>query len=991
MLTQMTPMFKQIRSFRDRFPVLLLVLLPAAAAAEPLDVRVVDRPDTTRPANRFHPGNRPPLAPSPLVNLPFGAIKPAGWLRRQLELEAAGYTGHLTEISPYCRPEGNAWLSPDGLGAAFWEEVPYWFRGYCALGILLDDRELIAKARPWIEAAIASQVGFGYFGPQANLRAPVDPPLPAALFTTPDGRPGLTGEYFAGKGFETLKATRTDPQVDFNWGKQPPLDGLGNENYSVRWTGRLTVPESGDYRFSAYADDGVRLWLDGRLLVDRWTVQPAVTVRAAEPLRLEAGKPVDLRLEFFQEGGEGEVRLGWDKPGAAYSPRAMPDLMPNMNMLFALRAYHESSNDRRVLDLMTRYFKWQLEVPDQLFFAGGWQVPRNGDNMDSVHWLYNRTGEPFLLELAAKLQRTGKPWLATDTGGHNVDFSQGFRKPAQFWQQNHDPKFLQASIDNWTGIMGTYGQVPGGAFGGDEFARPGYTDPRQAIETCGAVEMIISEAILLRITGDPAWADRFENLAYNTLPATTTADLKALRYLTSPNQVNSDARSKAPELADGGPMQVMNPHDHRCCQHNSGAGWPYFTQAIWQATPGDGLAAVSYAPCRVEARAGEGEGAAVTITEETRYPFDGAVTFAIDPDRPARFPLHLRIPGWCAHPRAALNGRPLAFAGRANSYLVVDRTWDKGDRLTLELPMDVSLATWPANHDSVSVNRGPLTFSLAIGESYVRHEPERFKEPWPAWEIVPTTPWNYGLDFDPAAPAAAFEVVQKPWPADELVFSHAGTPVEIRAAARRIPNWREDHIGLVDKLQPGPVRSNEPLETVTMVPMGAARLRLAALPRIGHGPDAREWQPPAEPLTSCNRGIGVDPYQAMFDGRVPAGPDDRGLPRFTTYSFGGAEHGKLHWVRKVFDAPATVSSCSVWWFDESATRGDVRLPKWWKVLYKQDGQWHEVANPSGYGTEPGRFNTVTFTPVTTTELRLDVQTQDQPQRFAMGICEWKIE
>ena len=246
--------------------------------------------------------------------------------------------------------------------------------------------------------------------------------------------------------------------------------------------------------------------------------------------------------------------------------------------------------------------------------------------------------------------------------------------------------------------MGLYGQVPGGMFGGDEFARPGYTDPRQAIETCGAVEMMISEQILLRITGDPKWADRCENVAFNTLPATMTADMKALRYLTSPNQVNSDARSKAPELADGGPMQVMNPHDHRCCQHNAGAGWPYFADSLWCATPGNGLAAVFYAASTVKAKVGGG--ATVTIEEQTQYPFDGTVKFSVAADAPVAFPLYLRVPGWCANAAVEINGQAVPVSSRPGAFLRVDRTWKPGDTLTLKLPLDIRLTTWEKNQNS---------------------------------------------------------------------------------------------------------------------------------------------------------------------------------------------------------------------------------------------------------------------------------------------------
>ena len=118
--------------------------------------------------------------------------------------------------------------------------------------------------------------------------------------------------------------------------------------------------------------------------------------------------------------------------------------------------------------------------------------------------------------------------------------------------------------------------------------------------------------------------------------------------------------------------------------------------------------------------------------------------------------------------------------------------------------------------------------------------------------------------------------------------------------------------------------------------------------------------------------------------------NDRDLPRFTTYCFGGAEHGKLHWVRRNFDRETTVSSCEVFWYDESSPPGDVRLPKWWRVMYRSGKEWKEVENASGYGVDPDKFNVVNFKPVKTTALRLEVQCQDKPFRAAMGIHEWRI-
>ena len=162
-----------------RLAAIVLFLLAANASAQslPPQVEVVDRPSTTQ-RNDHYAGNKAPLMSTPYTLLPFGAITPQGWLRKQLELEANGFTGHLTEISVYCHKENNAWLSPLGQGTASWEELPYWFRGFATLGYALKDERIIKECQPWIEAAIASQTEFGYFGPNANLFAPIHPAVP---------------------------------------------------------------------------------------------------------------------------------------------------------------------------------------------------------------------------------------------------------------------------------------------------------------------------------------------------------------------------------------------------------------------------------------------------------------------------------------------------------------------------------------------------------------------------------------------------------------------------------------------------------------------------------------------------------------------------------------------------------------------------------------------------------------------------------------------
>ncbi len=85
------------------------------------------------------------------------------------------------------------------------------------------------------------------------------------------------------------------------------------------------------------------------------------------------------------------------------------------------------------------------------------------------------------------------------------------------------------------------------------------------------------------------------------------------------------------------------------------------------------------------------------------------------------------------------------------------------------------------------------------------------------------------------------------------------------------------------------------------------------------------------------------------------------------------------------------SSCEVFWYDESDPPGDFWLPKSWRVLYLSGDEWRAVEYPSGYSIEPDKINVVTFTPVKTKALRLDVQCHDSPHPCAMGIYEWRIK
>jgi hypothetical protein len=816
---------------------LFLCWLATAQSPPEASVSVVERPDIAGRFDHSTP-NRSPLAPSSLVRLPIGAVRPAGWLKKQLELQAAGFHGRLTEISSFLRKENNAWLSPTGEGERGWEEVPYWLKGFIACAYLLGDERMIQEAHVWIEGALASQQPDGWFGPDK-------------------GRTGLA----------------TD--------------------------------------------------LKGR-----------------------------------------------------------DDLWPNMIMLFCLQTFYERTADRRVPELMTRYFKYLAALPEEKLLVGYWPSMRGGDQLYSILWLYNLTGEAWLLDLAQRTHRRTARWDRVEplVNSHNVNIAQAFREPATYWLLSREPAHREATEKVWKKVRELYGQVPGGMFGADENARPGYNGPRQAIETCGIAEEMLSDGLLASITGDPIWADRCEDAAFNSYPASMTSDLKALRYLIAPNQPQSDHASKAPGVQNGGDMFHMNPHSHRCCQHNSGHAWPYFTQHLWYAAPGNGLAAYTYAPCEMKAKVADG--VEIRIAERTRYPFEEKVELAVSLPRPARFPLYLRIPAWCAKPGLTVNGSASAAPLRPGKLARVERLWRDGDVVVLSLPMEVKVRAWTTNRGTVSVDRGPLTYSLRIQEDYRR---QGGTDAWPAWDIFPASPWNYGLA---STEPAAFRVAPGEWPADDQPWRADAAPIRLETRARRIPNWTLDPRGCIHEVIQQPVRSNEPEENVTLVPMGAARLRISAFPVISTGPDAHEWPEPARPRpsrykASASHCFESDTVEALADGLEPRSANDHDLPRFTWWP----RRGSTEWAQLEFEKPMKVAGVSLYWFDDTGT-GQCRVPGSARLLYRVGGEWQPVPGASRIGTKKDDWNAIDFPAVETGALRLEVELQPG---VSGGILEWQVK
>lgn len=514
------------------------------------------------------------------------------------------------------------------------------------------------------------------------------------------------------------------------------------------------------------------------------------------------------------------------------------DFWPNMIALWILQSYYEYTGDKRVVDFMTRYFHFQLTVPDEHFLKSYWENSRGGDNLWSVVWLYNRTGDRKLLELAEKIHRNTANWCkATELPNwHNVNVAQGCREPATYYLFAGDKKLLEASYNVQSLVRRAFGQVPGGMFGADENARIGFFDPRQGTETCGFAEQMASDEIMLLITGDPYWAENCEDIAFNSYPAAFMPDYKSLRYITAPNMVMSDSENHKPGIDNAGPFLAMNPFSSRCCQHNHGFAWPYYAEHLMLATPDNGAAAVLFNTCDASIKVADGK--EIVIRETTDYPFDTRIGFVMEmKDDGVNFPFYIRIPKWTRNATVKVNGQDMDEDLQAGKYLCIDREWKNGDRVEVDFPMEVSVRTWQVNKNSVSVDYGPLTLSLRITEKYVEKNSAETAiwdsqwqqgadaSRWPSYEIYPESPWNYALQVG----SVKLKERRKLQPGRNP-FTQSDVPLVFEAQGRQVPDWKIDEYKLCGVLPYEDVAKSDTCETLELIPMGAARLRISAFP-----------------------------------------------------------------------------------------------------------------------------------------------------------------
>ena len=583
--------------------------------------------------------------------------------------------------------------------------------------------------------------------------------------------------------------------------------------------------------------------------------------------------------------------------------------------------------------------------------------------------LYRQTGDPRWLALAKfflDCRGTGSEYSQShklvvdqrEAVGHAVRANYLYSGMADVAALTGDQRYLAAITAIWDNVVskklhltgGCGARAAGEAYGND------YELPNRCYnETCAAVAFLFWNHRMFLMTGDAKYMDVFERSLYNGVLSGVSLSGDRFFY---PNPLEYDGKA-------------VNNHGHAgrapwfgcaCCPPNvlrTLASLGGYVAAV----QGDQLFVNLYAQGEATATVA---GNKVKLQQTTRYPWDGTVTLRLTPEKAGKFTLCLRIPGWVqgqplpsdlysyddptpAKWSVRVNGEPLAIELK-QGFAALTREWKAGDTVTLDLPMPVRrVAGNPqlaATRGQVALERGPVVY---------------------AFEGVD----NDGAVFDLVLPATARAT---PESRDNLL---GGVTVLKVAQAERAARTDAGEITVKPASLtaiPYAVWANRGLSPMTVwVARDPAHARLAPRPTLAFQ---------AKITTSFHR-EGMDPTR-LNDQLQPQNATDGFAPNFDFWP----HKGTSEWVSYEFAQPTPVRAVSVSWFDDTGS-GECRLPVSWRLLYRTDaGQWQPVTGAAEYAIRKADPVKVTFTPVTTQALRLEIQL---PDKFSAGLYEWAVE
>ncbi len=691
----------------------------------------------------------------------------------------------------------------------------------------------------------------------------------------------------------------------------------------------------------------------------------------------------DAKLEAYIDGLIAKVAAAQEKDGYLYTTRTIDPENPhkwagkkrweletdlshelyNLGHLYeAAVAYYQATGKRNLLDIAIR----TADLLDSTFGPGkeviwpGHQITEMG-----LARLYRVTGDERYLNLAkfmldargpGSLPASGRAYNQShkkvteqdEAVGHAVRATYMYSGMADVAALTGDAAYINAIDRIWenaatrklyiTGGIGSRGA--GEAFGAN-YELPNMTAYN---ETCAAIGNDYWNHRLFLLHADAKYIDVMERTLYNGLISGVSLDGKSFFY---PNPLESNGQhERSPWFGCA------------CCPGNitrflaSVPGYAY-------AQRGDALWVNLYMASSADIKLDNGR--SVKFTQQTRYPWDGAVRMTVDPDRAARLTIHVRIPGWArnepvpgdlyrfidtasAAATLKVNGESIPLQ-LDKGYATITREWKQGDTIELELPMPVRRV---AANDQVAADRGRVA---------IQRGPVVYAAEWPDNPggrvrnlLLPDSSPLYA-EFRPALLNGVTVVTAKAY---ALAYDAQDKVTKTEQTLTAIPYYAWANRGRG--------------QMIVWLPNAESAVKPAAFPTVSTT---------AKVTTS-----GKKNPRMINDGEEPASSSDS-----SSYFDWWPTKGTTEWVEMAFEKSSTVSQCELYWFDDTG-RGEVRVPASWRLLYRDAGTWKTVEILTPYGTEKDKYNRVTFKPVTTGAMRLEVTMQSG---WSAGIQEWRAK
>lgn len=740
-------------------------------------------------------------------------------------------------------------------------------------------------------------------------------------------------------------------------------------NFEVA-AGLAAGPWTGDYGFN---DSDVSKVIEGASYCLSVAEDPALarTLLRLAGLYAAAQEP-DGYLYTFQTARAtlpADARVACVPRAERWDDIASSHELYNAGHLFEAAAAHfQATGERALLDVAIR----NADLICREFGPDGRLDPPGHEEIElGLAKLYRVTGERRYLEQARLfLERRGRfdggrrsygryaqdhrPLLEQDEAvGHAVRANYLYAAMADVAALAGDAAYLRAIDRLWADVVGHKLYLTGGvgATGsGEAFGERDELPNRTAYaETCAAIANVYWNHRMFLLHGDAAFIDVVERSLYNGVLSGVSLDGRGFFYTNPLASAGEHARSPWFGCA--------------CCPSNltrflaSVGGYAY-------AVRGDAVHVNLYIAGRAEIEVGE---RALRLRVTTDYPWDGGVAIEVDPGpEPLACELRLRLPGWArgqpvpsalyryAEPAAPapclrVAGAEIApVVADALGYLSVRRVWRAGDRVELELPMPVrrvlASEAVAADRGRVALERGPLVYC-------VEH---------------PDVPG--GRVSNLVLPDAAALAVE---PRAELLGGVAVLVAEAQAT-RFVLDGGERRV------------VSEPVR-IAAIPYALWAHRDRGEMAVWLARSAAAADPLPAPTAAARAAASASGGEAaaLNDQREPDSSGDATHPFLHWWP----RKGTVEWIQYDFPEPLELHRAEVYWFDDTG-RGECRLPRSWRLLYRDGAAWREVPEPSGYPIGRDRYDEVRFAKRTTTALRLEVQLQDG---WAAGVHEWRVE